>query len=164
MSYTIEVRELRFDDKYHEIHTFNYSDFFGLRTLGDVKNYVVDKCLELNDPLCTCFLKIKKFSKDKTYIEDCYYYSDNTTLNKTEFSENNPIKVCYDNKKCNCGKYEQLKMYSELNKKSKENEKKWEEKERKNKEYYENMIKRQTEQQQSELNRLQNLIDEQRKR
>ena len=161
--YKIEVRELcSYDNTYHLIEEFVYNEFFSKSTIRDVKNYVINECTKLNIPLCKCFLEIKKFSEDKTYIEKCYDYSDDTYLSETIFNFRNLIKVCYDEKKCTCGKYETIKMQCEFLRKEKENEKKLEEREKQTKQYYEVMFQRQNQQQQREINRLQNLMDQQR--
>ena len=131
--------------------------------LLDIKNFVRNKCMELNDPVCTCFLQIFRWADNRKYITPCYEYNDNTFLKNTIFDNNkNPIKVCFKKKNCTCGQYEKLKILSEFDKKSKEKEKKWEERERQNKQYYENIIQNQKVQQQQEVNRLYNLIDKQR--
>ena len=165
MSYTfkIELREWYYDysdggERANFLESFSYvQPFYKTYTIKDAKNYVKDQ--RVNDPICTCFLEIRKTTENNT-ITLCNY-SDSTFLNDTIFRKNELMTICIKKGRiCTCGKYEQIIVNSNLKKNHDEEIKRWEKKEKENKEYFERMIRDQKEDHRRELNRLQSSFDQ----
>ena len=161
--FVIEYREWEKDGKAHWCDIYDYEqNYYQSLTLKDVKEFVKEQRYKEHKPICTCFLSIYRASDSGNYIIECDEYSDSTLLDDTVFNENNPIKVCAsEEKKCKCGQLEKLIMSSNFEKAIEEQNKRWEEKERQNREYYERRIWEQQNYHRNEINRLQNLINQQ---
>ena len=140
---------------------FIYKSFFNNSTIKDIKEFVKDECIKINEPICTCFLSIYKTGDDNFIYETDYL--DSTYLTNTVFNRYNMIHVCImKGRICNCGQFEKIKMYSNLMKKNEDDRKNFEEKSRKEREYFDSIIRNQNYQHQNEINRLQNFISQQR--
>ena len=78
------------------------------------------KGLENKVDLCPCFITINKYShyndsENLDILEECHNYNDNTLLNNTEFNENNIMYISFDkNRKCYCGKMNEMKGISNM--------------------------------------------------
>ena len=120
----------------------------------------------MHKPVCTCFLSIWRSESIFDNIE-CSEYNDSTYLDDTIFGWKYDIYDIYviprKEKICRCGQLEKLIISSNFEKLMEEKEKKWEEKERKNREYYDRRIREEKNYHQDEIYRLQNLINQQQK-
>ena len=168
--YFVEYKEFDNDGFAHLKDSFYYNqEVYQKFTIRDLKEFINEKRYKMREPICTCFLSIWKDTNDeknpdKKTISQCLEYNDSTFLDDTIFNEKVKIQVCASfGKKCTCGKLEKLILYCDFEKKIGEMEKRWEEKERKNKENYEKRLKEQKNQYQTEINRLENKIEEQKK-
>lgn len=134
-------------------------------TIRDIKEYVKGERYKIHNPICTCFLSIWRWADDKEETTDqCYEYNDSTLLNNTIFNESNPIFVCTNlGKKCTCGKLDKLKLSSDFDKKREEDIKRWEKKAKEDKEYYDRRLREEKNKYRLEINRLHNLMNEQKR-
>ena len=166
--FKVKYEEFEDDEIAHlyDSFTFNQKGYQQF-TLRDVKEYVKELRFKKHKPVCSCFLKIwayKTFEFDCHTIYRCNEYSDNTFLNDTDFDENYPIIVIPTKRKnCTCGQLEKLIIYSNFQKEREEDKKEWEEKERKNKEYYDRRFREEKLNHQNEIDRLQKLMNKQQK-
>ena len=152
--------QAHFQDSY-----FYHQAIYQAFTIRDVKEFVKRKRYEIHKPVCTCFLRIyKQINKENNQIGECFDYNDSTFLNYTVFNKSNPIFVCANlGKKCSCGGLDILILSSNFEKKREEDIKRWEEKSREDKEYYDRRLREEKDQHQIEINRLNNLIKEQKR-
>ena len=166
ISFKVELREWYYDFLTEKIRANLLKEFifeqplYRTSTIKDVKNFVQEKSLESNDPICTCFLEINKWAENgENSITLCKDYFDSTFLNDTIFIKNKTIVICIEKGRiCKCGKYEQIKINANLIQKQKNEQKIWEQKDKENREHFNRMIENQNRQHQNELNRLQNII------
>ena len=162
-TFNIEYDEIRANGTHYIVEYYTlYQEIFQTLTIRDVKEYVKEKRYKAHKPVCTCFLSIyiRNHPDDKT-IYPCRY-NDSIFLDDTDFNENNGICVCANKeKRCGCGELEKLTFSSNFEKLMEEKEQKWEEKERQNKEYYDKRIREEKNYHQLEINKLQNLINQQ---
>jgi len=162
-TFNIEYYELKPNNIYYKVEDYIlYQDIYQKLTIRDVKEYVKEKRYKAHKPVCTCFLSIWILNQpDDDAIHFCGY-DDSIFLDNTVFNENNYICVCASkDKRCNCGELEKLTFSSNFEKLMEEKEQKWEEKERQNKKYYDKRIREEKNHHQLEINRLQNLINQQ---
>ena len=155
----IEYREFESDEKAHLYETFYYKqNFYQKFTIKDVKEYVKEQMYKKHKPVCSCFLTIRRIDYKENIIYECYKYNDSTFLNDTIFNESMPIQIVpRKEKKCTCGQYDRLILSSNFEKQIEEINKKNDERERNNKEYYDRRLR----DDQNEIHRLQNQIDRQ---
>ena len=166
ISFKVELREWYYNFLTEDIRANLLKEFifeqplYRTSTIKDVKNFVQEKSLESNDPICTCFLEIRKWAENgENLLTLCKDYFDSTFLNDTIFIKNKPIVICIEKGRiCKCGKYEQIKINANLIQKQKNEQKIWEQKDKENREHFNRMIENQNRQHQNELNRLQNII------
>ena len=95
--------------------------------------------------------KLSCFSNDSTYL-------DNIVFNLSYPIVVIPIK----NKRCTCGQLDRLIICSNFEKQREEDQKRWDEKQRKDREYYDRRLREEQNNHRNEINRLQNLISQQR--
>ena len=113
-SFKIELREWYYDfqsktNKAILLKEFIFEQpYYRTYTIKDAKNFVQEKSLDSNDPICTCFLEIRKWPETgENLIYSCNDYYDSTFLNDTIFINNKPIVICIKKGRiCECGKYE----------------------------------------------------------
>ena len=166
ISFKVELREWYYNFLTKDLRANLLKEFifeqplYRTSTIKDVKNFVQEKSLESNDPICTCFLEINKWAENgENSLTLCKDYFDSTFLNDTIFIKNKPIVICIEKGRiCKCGKYEQIKINANLIQKQKNEQKIWEQKDKENREHFNRMIENQNRQHQNELNRLQNII------
>jgi len=139
--FNVEYREWESDGKAHYYDSYYYEQYNYRRlTIKDVKEFVKEQRYKIHKPVCTCCLKIWRKNGDNT-IKECDDYYDSTYLDNTVFSESNPVKVIQKKYgKCTCGELDRLIMSSNYEKQREEDQKRWEERERQNREYYDGMI------------------------
>ena len=165
----IEYREWGSDGLAYFYDSYYYNQYIFRRlTIRDVKEFVKEKRYKIHKPVCTCCLEIRKYTythKYKYYINfsSCFEYNDSTYLDNTVFSLLNPIVVIpIKNKRCTCGQLDRLIICSNFEKQREEDQKRWDEKQRKDREYYDRRLREEQNNHRNEINRLQNLISQQR--
>ena len=103
----------------HTIRKLTYEQKGGQNTIKDLKNWILYQSFE-NEDLCPCFIKIQRYSyydnkKKLNTLEECTNYNDDTLLDSTEFNENNIMYISFDkDRKCTCGKLNEMKGISDL--------------------------------------------------
>ncbi len=103
----------------HTIRKLTYEQKGGQDTIKDLKNWILCQSFE-KEGLCPCFITIDKYSsynykKKRDTLKECTNYNDDTLLDSTEFNENNIMYISFDkNRKCICGKINEMKGFSNM--------------------------------------------------
>ena len=163
----------------YSIDSFYYEQKYPIKkTIRDVKEYIKDRRYKAHKPICTCCLEIRKGVEAKNVINICssgsyfafldniiicYEYNDNTFLDDTIFNEFTPLVITdsYNGTKCTCGQLKELINNSKWEQQLENTKKDFEERARNDKEYYERRLREDRNQHQNEINRLQNLMNQQ---
>jgi len=137
-----------------------YEDIYQRLTVRDVKEYVKEQRYKKHEPVCTCLLEVWDCNKALNVLS--IMHTDSTFLDNTIFNESNYIWVIQrKEKKCECGQLEKLIISSNFEKQREEDNKRWNEKEKRDREYYERRLDEEKRYHQNEINRLQNMINQQ---
>ena len=143
--------------------SFYYEQIYPFKKrIRDVKEYIKDRRYKAHKPVCTCCLEIRKFTGENE-ISICYEYNDNTYLDDTIFNEFTQLVITdsLNGNKCTCGQLKELINNSKWEQQLENTKKDFEERARQDKEYYERRLREDRNQHQNEINRLQNLMNQQ---
>ena len=166
--FAIEYQEWISKEKANIFETYYLEqDIYKKLTLRDVKEFIKEQRYKIHKPVCTCMLEIWGYeSIEKRIIYPCYkqynFYKDSTFLDNTYFNESNPIVVIPGlNRSCTCGLLDKLKICCFYEEQKEKDIKRWEEKERKDKEYFNRIYQEEKKSHKEEIKRLKNLIVQQ---
>lgn len=79
--FKVEYCELDSDGEAHCYGSYYYhQDIFQKLTLRDVKEFVKEQRYKEHKPVCTCYLLIYRYKKNRDFITECYENFDSTYL------------------------------------------------------------------------------------